>query len=295
MKVVSFEPRQAAGSRLRPRIGIVTAADRIVDVSRALLLRQNGTAPALPDEPLDWFDVEGPWWSAMRDLDRAVDQDPALLESFTQQNCVTHIDHVRLHGPVPRPGKILCVGLNYRDHAAEVKQPLPESPVLFSKASSCVVGHLASVVLPRTSDKNDYEAELAVVGYMNANDVTARDFQKRDGQWVRGKSCDTFAPCGPWLVSAERIADPNDLSIQFRLNGRTMQQSRTREFVFDVGHVLAFTAATTTLEPGDVILTGTPPGVGYVRQPPVYLAAGDVMEVEVEGLGVLRNTVVAPA
>ncbi|MBL8140287.1 MAG: fumarylacetoacetate hydrolase family protein [Acidobacteria bacterium] len=216
---------------------------------------------------------------------------------------------VALLAPIPRPGKIVCAGLNYRDHAIETKMDIPASPILFAKFSSAVVGDGAAVILPATSHRIDYEAELAVVigrrarhvpreaamahvlGYMNANDVSARDFQKDDGQWVRAKSCDTFAPMGPWLVTAESAGDPHALGVRLRLNGRVMQESSTSQFIFDIPALIAFLSATTTLEPGDVILTGTPPGVGFARKPPVYLAAGDVMDVEIDGLGVLRNPV----
>jgi 2-keto-4-pentenoate hydratase/2-oxohepta-3-ene-1,7-dioic acid hydratase in catechol pathway len=210
-----------------------------------------------------------------------------------------------------RPGKIICVGLNYRDHAIESQMAIPASPVIFSKFPSCVIGHAEPVVLPLGSTQVDYEAELAVVirrrahqvtassamehvlGYTCLNDVSARDFQFADGQWQRGKSCDTFAPLGPWIVTADEIPDPHALRIQLRLNGCTMQNSNTDQLIFRIPELIAFLSRTITLEPGDVIATGTPPGVGFARQPPVFLRAGDVMEVEIEGIGVLRNHVVS--
>jgi 2-keto-4-pentenoate hydratase/2-oxohepta-3-ene-1,7-dioic acid hydratase in catechol pathway len=209
-----------------------------------------------------------------------------------------------------RPGKIICVGLNYRDHAEESNMPIPQSPVIFSKFATCVVGPDDEVVLPNTSEKVDYEAEMAVVigrrakhvareqaydyvlGYTNFNDVSARDFQFADGQWVRGKSCDTFAPMGEYIATTDEIADPHKLSIKLRVNGQTMQDSSTEQLIFGVPEVIEFLTRSITLEPGDVIATGTPPGVGFARKPPVFMKDGDVMEVEIEGLGVLRNPVV---
>jgi 2-keto-4-pentenoate hydratase/2-oxohepta-3-ene-1,7-dioic acid hydratase in catechol pathway len=189
---------------------------------------------------------------------------------------------------------------------------VPTSPVIFAKFPTAVVGSGAPILLPPGDERIDFEAELGVVigrrakglseadalscvcGYLNANDVSARGFQKLDGQWVRAKSCDTFAPMGPALVTADEVPGPGALDVRLRLNSEVMQHSNTDEFVFSISALLAFLSATMTLEPGDVILTGTPPGVGFARKPPVYLKAGDIVEVEIEGLGVLRNPVVAP-
>lgn len=221
------------------------------------------------------------------------------------------LSEVELLAPIPRPGKLLCIGLNYRDHAAEIGLKLPERPILFAKYSSCVVGPGASIVLPRISDKVDYEAELAVIigkpakgvaaekaleyvaGYTVMNDVSARDAQMGDGQWVRGKSFDTFAPMGPFLVTRDEVPDPGKLNISLRLNGQTMQDSNTSNLVFGVQELISFLSQAITLEPGDVIATGTPGGVGTSRKPQVFLKAGDVVAVEVEGVGVLENPVVA--
>jgi 2-keto-4-pentenoate hydratase/2-oxohepta-3-ene-1,7-dioic acid hydratase in catechol pathway len=218
---------------------------------------------------------------------------------------------VALHAPVPRPGKILCIGLNYRDHAAEQNVELPKRPLLFSKFATCVQAPGAPIRIPRGSEQTDYEAELAVVigrrcarvreadamrhvlGYCNFHDVSARDFQFADGQWQRGKSCDTFAPFGPFVATTDEVPDPHALRIRLRLNGNTMQDSSTAQLVFTIPQLLASISENITLEPGDVIATGTPPGVGFARKPPVWLRPGDVCEVEVDGLGVLRNPVVA--
>ncbi|MHB0868783.1 MAG: fumarylacetoacetate hydrolase family protein [Chloroflexota bacterium] len=220
------------------------------------------------------------------------------------------VSEVTLLAPVPRPGKLLCIGLNYRDHATEVDMSLPERPVLFSKFPSCVIGPGASIMLPDISDEVDYEAELVVVigkeargvseedameyvaGYTLMNDVSARDVQFGDGQWVRGKSFDSFAPMGPALVTRDEVADPHNLPIFLRLNGETMQSSSTGNLLFNIPQLISFLSQAITLEPGDVIATGTPPGVGMSRKPPVYLKDGDQVVVEVEGIGVLENPVV---
>lgn len=214
----------------------------------------------------------------------------------------------RLPPPV-HPLNFICIGLNYVDHARESKMDLPAQPLLFAKTANAITGHGHSVQIPRGSEQLDYEAELAVVigrrchrvsasealdcvaGYTCANDISARDFQFTDGQWFRGKSCDGFGPLGPWLVTKSEIHDARALSIRLRLNGQTMQDSTTANLIFGVPELVEFVSSFITLEPGDVISTGTPPGVGFARKPPVYLHAGDVVEVDVDKIGVLRNTI----
>lgn len=219
----------------------------------------------------------------------------------------------RLMAPIPRPNKVICIGLNYRDHAAETGAEIPSEPVVFGKFATAITGPGAQIVLPPAAKQVDYEAELVVVigrggkhikaakafehiaGYMCGNDVSARDWQKGrpGGQWLLGKTPDTFAPTGPWLVTADEIPDPHDLPIRLRLNGKAMQDGNTREFIFGVDQVIAHVSQLVTLEPGDLIFTGTPPGVGVARKPPVFLKPGDEVEVEIEGLGTLRNPVIA--
>jgi 2-keto-4-pentenoate hydratase/2-oxohepta-3-ene-1,7-dioic acid hydratase in catechol pathway len=214
---------------------------------------------------------------------------------------------------VTRPSKIIAVGLNYRDHAIETKQEIPTTPVIFAKFPSSINGPDAPVVLPKDDPQGDYEAELAVVigrqakavsesdalnyvaGYMPLNDVSARRWQFADKQWVRGKSCDTFCPTGPWLTTRDAVPDPHALSIRMRVNGNVVQDSNTSNLIFRIPALIAFISAGITLEPGDIIATGTPDGVGVFRKPPVFLKSGDVMEVEIEGLGTLRNRVVESA
>ena len=223
---------------------------------------------------------------------------------------VVNRDDVTLEAPVPRPSKIICIGLNYLDHVKESGAEIPKSPLIFSKFNTCVTASETSILLPVGSDQVDFEAELAVVigrraknielanamdyvyGYTNFNDVSARDMQFADGQWQRGKSCDTFAPFGEFVATKDEIPDPHSLRIQFRLNGKTMQDSNTDQLIFKVPELVEYLSRSITLEPGDVIATGTPPGVGFARKPPVFLKEGDVCEVEVAGLGILINSVV---
>ncbi len=211
--------------------------------------------------------------------------------------------------PIPSPEKILCIGLNYADHARETKAELPPCPVVFNKLPTTILPHEGIVRIPRVSEKVDYEAELVLVigrrgrsipegearghiaAYTCGNDVSARDWQlhKPGGQWFSGKSFDTFGPCGPWMVTADEIPEPGKLGIKLRLNGQVRQDSNTAGFVFPVDHLVSYVSQFCTLNPGDLIFTGTPSGVGMGRQPPAYLKPGDVTEVEIERIGVLRN------
>jgi 2-keto-4-pentenoate hydratase/2-oxohepta-3-ene-1,7-dioic acid hydratase in catechol pathway len=220
---------------------------------------------------------------------------------------------MKLLAPVPRPEKIFCIGLNYADHARETGKEPPPEPVVFSKFVTAVRAHGDSIVLPRLSNKVDYEAELVAVigiggrhipkgkaldhiaGYTCGHDVSARDWQtqKPGGQWLLGKSFDSFAPFGPELVTTDEVGDVSNLKICLRINGQTMQDSRTSQLIFDVAHLVSYLSDVCTLSPGDVIFTGTPPGVGVARKPPVYLQPGDTVEVEIERIGLLRNPVVA--
>jgi 2-keto-4-pentenoate hydratase/2-oxohepta-3-ene-1,7-dioic acid hydratase in catechol pathway len=216
-----------------------------------------------------------------------------------------------LLAPLLSPGKVFCIGLNYRDHALETKQQIPGEPIVFSKFSSAIVGPMVPIILPRASHKVDFEAELVVVigrrgklisaadapsyiaGYMVGNDVSARDWQteKPGKQWLLGKTPDTFGPTGPWMVTADEIPDPCNLGIRLRLNGQTMQDSTTKELIFSPAKLIEHITKVVTIDPGDIIFTGTPPGVGVARTPQVFLKDGDQVEVEIDGLGVLKNPV----
>lgn len=223
------------------------------------------------------------------------------------------VAQARLHAPIHDPQKIVCVGLNYRDHAIESKMAIPKEPVLFSKFPSALIGHGEPIVVPKVSTKVDYEAELVIVigkrgrkiaegsaldhvaGYCVGHDVSARDWQlEKDGkQWMVGKTFDTFAPVGPTLVTEDEVPDPHKLGIRLRLNGKTMQNSNTEQMIFSVAQVVSYLSQVFTLEVGDLIFTGTPPGIGHALNPPVYLRGGETAEVEIDGLGILSNPVVA--
>lgn len=287
-------------------------AGALVDGGRSVLDFEAGGAD-LPqrDGPFAWHDRGGPCFAAARALAAEAEADAARLDALRRSGVVLEREGVRLTSPVPRPGKVIAIGLNYKDHAAESKMELPEVPLVFSKFSSSVVGPDEPVVLPEGSEQCDYEAELGVVvgrvaqrvdearamdcvlGYTCVNDVSARDFQFADGQWQRGKSPDTFCPVGPYVATTDEVPEPERLAIRFRLNGETLQDSNTDQLIFGVAALVSYLSRFTTLEPGDLISTGTPPGVGFARKPPVYIRPGDRMEVEIEGLGVLANPVSA--
>jgi len=227
-----------------------------------------------------------------------------------QASTTIHIADVRIEAPVPRPGKVLAIGLNYRDHAEESGQPIPQRPVVFAKASTCIVGPGDAIDIPRVSRAVDWEAELCFVigktaryvsaadaaqyiaGYTIGNDVSVRDWQFHSPTWIMGKSFDTHGPLGPYLVTPDEVRDGN-LDIKLTVNGEQKQSSNTSQLIFGVGEIIEYLSAGMTLEPGDVVFTGTPAGVGGTRRPPEFLKAGDVVRVEISGLGVLENPVEA--
>ena len=218
---------------------------------------------------------------------------------------------VKLLAPIPRPPKIICIGLNYRDHAAESQLPIPEVPTVFAKFPTATTGHGHPIVLPRNSQKPDYEAEFAVVigkagrrikeenwrehvfGYTCFHDVSARDFQMATSQWMIGKTFDTFAPMGPAIVTADEIDDPHNLRISLSINGEVLQDSNTSNLIFKIPRIIAHLSSVFTLEPGDIIATGTPAGVGFARKPPRWLKPGDEVTVRIQDVGELTNPVVA--
>jgi 2-keto-4-pentenoate hydratase/2-oxohepta-3-ene-1,7-dioic acid hydratase in catechol pathway len=242
---------------------------------------------------------------------------PELLQRAAETAARTtavghHVSEAKLLPPVPDPLKIICIGLNYRDHAAESGVAIPRDPIMFTKFATALVGPEDAIVLPRDSQEVDFEAELVIVigkkgrhiskedapgyvaGYAVGHDVSARDWQlKKDGkQWTIGKTFDTFAPLGPEVVTPDEVGDAHDLGIRLRVNGETMQDSSTKQMIFNSADLVSYLSGVFTLEPGDLIYTGTPPGVGMARKPPVFLKPGDVVEVEIDKLGVLRNPVV---
>ncbi len=307
MQIISFATEESDWRKPRPGI-ILHRGDR--DLGFRLDCEKLFDPADRPTNLLAWFDMDGPWFQEARKVAAAIVADEAAFMAAQEQRWLVPSSDAYWFAPVPRPGKIICIGLNYRDHAAESKMAIPETPVIFSKFPTCVIAPGEPVVLPPQSKQVDYEAELAVVigrraknvsatraydyvlGYTAFNDVSARDFQFADGQWQRGKSCDTFAPMGQTIITTDAIPDPHKLSIKLTLNGQTMQDSNTDQMIFDVPRLIEFLSETITLEPGDVIATGTPPGVGFARNPPVFLKAGDQMEVLIEGMGGLGNPVV---
>lgn len=218
---------------------------------------------------------------------------------------------VHLRAPVPRPGKIVCIGLNYMDHVEETGTEVPSEPAVFAKFANSVIGDGVPIVIPPATSQVDYEVELVAVigrrtrnvtaeeapahvaGYMCGNDVSARDLQTSNAQWTRGKAIDTFLPCGPWLVTADEVGDPQTLQLWCEVNGERLQDSNTSRMIWSVAQLVSFVSQTMTLEPGDLISTGTPPGVGQARTPVRFLHAGDEVVVSVDRVGSLRNPVIA--
>jgi 2-keto-4-pentenoate hydratase/2-oxohepta-3-ene-1,7-dioic acid hydratase in catechol pathway len=299
MKLAQFKTNESAEQRLGVLLG-----DVVYDVAKlARALKESGAGPP------SWLlqanrtqDVINRGESAVRDIE-------ALLTDI-QIGTALPLDSIEFL-PAVYPSKILAIGRNYVDHAIEGGAAPPEAPLLFNKLTNSLSAHNAPIVLPSISVKVDYEAELAVVigrrakrvseaealeyvfGYTLIDDVSARDLQFGDGQWTRGKGLDTFAPLGPFITTRDEIKDVQALKIEGRLNGEVMQSSNTGKMIFKVAYLVSYLSQGITLEPGDVIATGTPDGVGVFRKPPVLLKAGDVFEVEIEGLGTLRNPVIA--
>jgi 2-keto-4-pentenoate hydratase/2-oxohepta-3-ene-1,7-dioic acid hydratase in catechol pathway len=315
MKLVTYESSNGRA------LGVVEG-DSVVDVAGALewggLLPKPEAAlraaveklEAADGPPLDMIDLisRGPeYLAALRQVASV-----AAGAAASEPGLLTPLAKARLRAPIARPPKITCVGLNYADHAREQGIEAPATPVFFLKSANTIVGPGDPIRLPPNTEQPDYEAELAVVigkggsripaerawehvaGYTILNDVTARDMQHGDKQWFRGKSCDTFAPIGPWIVTADEIPDPHHLAISLTLNGETMQDSNTSNLIHRIDFLISYLSQSLTWEPGDLISTGTPPGVGVFRKPPVFIKPGDQISVTVEGLGTLTNPVVAP-
>lgn len=276
------------------RLGALSERD-----GREVVIDLNQAAPDLPNDMLAFLNGG--------DASHAL-ATQALVDPPSE--AVIDRNGVQLAAPIPRPGKIICIGLNYRDHAAESNQPVPEYPTVFAKYASCIIGPGEAIVLPTVTDQIDYEGELAVVigkrarnvaesdalsyvaGYAPFNDVSARDYQHRTSQWTIGKTFDTFGPFGPALVTADEIADPHDLDLRVMIGDEILQSSNTRHLIFTIPQLIAYLSAVMTLEPGDVIATGTPAGVGGARKPQRWLRSGETVRVEISQLGTLENPVV---
>lgn len=259
-----------------------------------------------------WYDVS----EYITDYDEKFFENDGLsvLKTIISEKMLKEISRdIRLGSPVARPSKIICIGLNYSDHAAESKMQLPPEPVIFFKATTAVVGPNDALMIPKNSKKTDWEVELAVViskkasyvdeavalnyvaGYLLHNDYSEREFQlERAGQWVKGKSCDTFAPLGPYLATQDEITDVNDMRLWLTVNGTMMQDGNTKNLVFKIPYLISYVSQFMTLLPGDIISTGTPAGVGLGQKPePVYIKPGDVIELGIHGLGSSRQVAIA--
>ena len=266
-------------------------------------------AVVLEDEGCVDLVAGGGGWKDIKEIIEQGAEALSLIEGMVK-NAPAVVTGVRLLAPLSRPEKIMCIGKNYADHCREMGSPLPERPVLFAKYRNAITGPDAEVELPEESSQVDYEAELAVVigrrckhltpqealsvvfGYTCANDLTMRDAQAAEGQWVRAKTPDSFCPLGPVIVTADEIPDPQNLKITLTLNSELMQDSNTGEMVFGVAELVSRLSASMTLEPGDLLLTGTPPGVGMGRDPQVFLKQGDILCVEIERIGELRTRII---
>lgn len=310
MHLVTFERDH------QPGIGLEVGG-RIVDLKAGFIALRGGTSSAkqeadflFPPSMVEFLSRGEVSLNPAREVDEASKEGRQVL---MEPPASWAFHEVRLLAPVLNPHKIICIGLNYRDHCEENNQPIPEKPIIFAKFPNAITGPDSSILLPRISKKVDYEAELAVIigkkgkripedkaleyvaGYTCANDVSARDLQFGDGQWVRGKTLDTFLPLGPYLVTPEEIPDPHHLAIRCTVNGQVLQDSNTRHLIFNIPKLIAFISQAITLQPGDLISTGTPAGVGAFRKPPIFLKPGDKVTVSIERIGDLTNWVMEEA
>lgn len=293
MRLVRFE------TDCGPRIGAIRG-DVVVDLQAAL--KGSSEQSELPES------MAGLLARGAEGLDLAAEA-LARSERSGDDRCVLPLKQTRLLAPIGDPQKIICVGQNYRDHCVEQNIPLPKTAIIFAKYASALIGPGAPIVIPKLSSHIDYEAEMAfvigkrarhvssteareyVAGYMCMNDVSARDIQRNDGQWVRAKTFDTFAPTGPALVTIDEVPNPHDLNITCTVNDQVLQSSNTRNLIFDVDYLVEYLSAVMTLEPGDIVTTGTPGGVGVYRTPQVFLKPGDQVTVSIQGIGSLTNPV----
>lgn len=293
------------------RLGLA-AGGQIVDLAlayAAVPAAQREGPATLPTDLLAFLHAGDPAMQAARQVEQGVTRG-AITTGPQGEKVLYDQKEVRVAAPIARPAKIICLGLNYADHIAETGAQKPNAPILFAKFANAIIGPGEAIRLPRASSAVDYEAEMAfvigktarrvpleraydyVAGYMNMNDVSARDLQRETSQWLRGKGGDTFAPTGPYLVTKDEVPDPQTLDVRLWLNGQLMQNSNTRHLIFNVPFLVHHITKTMTLEPGDLIATGTPDGVGFARKPPVLLKEGDVVRIEIGNLGVLENPVV---
>jgi len=317
MRLVTYTFRGAT------RLGAMLGEREVLDLNRACALQRAGRAAErgraiadflVPPDMLRFLDAGDPALDAARSaLAWAPERVAAERDAARAAGLLLGLDEpgFRLEAPIPRPGKVLAVGVNYKDHAAEAKIALPSRPIIFAKVSSCITGPFMPIHRPRVSDKLDFEGELCVVigkrarhvpaadalayvaGYTVGNDVSVRDWQFHSPTWMMGKSFDTHGPTGPWLVTRDEIPDPGRLHLRTWVNGVLKQDAELSEMIFGVPALVEYLSQAFTLEPGDVVFTGTPAGVGSTRNPREYLREGDVVRVEVSGIGALENRVIA--
>ncbi|NNV06399.1 fumarylacetoacetate hydrolase family protein [Geobacillus sp. C56-T2] len=303
MKIINYRLGDAV------RAGCIVE-DKVIDLHQAYVARLKADGHPRAEQlaaalvPTDTIGLLEGGEKSLEEAQKAVEF--ALAHGLTIDRA-----HVKMEAPVLKPNKIICVGHNYREHILEMKRELPEYPVIFAKFSNAIIGPEDDIPLPPITSQLDYEAEFAfvigkrarnvkqadaleyVAGYTIVNDVTARDLQRRTIQWLQGKTLDGSAPMGPWLVTKDEIPDPHSLEISLTVNGEERQRSNTKNLVFNVHYLVEFLSHIMTLEPGDVICTGTPGGVGVARNPQVFLQHGDIVRIEVENIGVLENRVAA--
>ncbi|WP_028392486.1 fumarylacetoacetate hydrolase family protein [Bacillus cihuensis] len=297
MKLISFR------NQSKTRIGVIKE-DKILDVQALHEKYKNQIS-------VDSFEFPTDLKQLIEMNEKSIPYVEQLIESHGREN----LDHsfslseVEIMAPISQPEKIICVGLNYLDHCKETGLEPPLSPVIFSKYANAIIGEKEAIEIPVNSEQVDFEAELVVVigkeakriteeeaaeyifGYTIMNDVSARDHQFSDGQWTRGKSADTFAPIGPAIVTKGQVVDPHNLDISLKLNGEVMQQSNTKNLIFRIPYIVSYLSQSMTLKPGDLIATGTPPGVGMGREPKVWLKDGDRVSITIENIGTLNNSV----
>jgi 2-keto-4-pentenoate hydratase/2-oxohepta-3-ene-1,7-dioic acid hydratase in catechol pathway len=288
------------------KVGLVSQG-KIVDLQATYSLMANADFPSDMLSLLESGDVG---LKKIKLIEKYLEKCREKRENTSTHTLLYDFNRVEILSPIPRLRKnIICLGLNYIDHAIETNSPVPSNPIFFTKPPTSVIGMNDSIVLPKCSKKIDYEVELAfvfgrtgrnikeedaydyIVGYTILIDVTARDLQKKHIQWFKGKSLDTFAPIGPYLVTRDEIADPHNLDIVMKINGKIMQKSNTRNLIFNIPTIISAISMDMTIEAGDIVATGTPAGVGYTRNPPLFLKPGDIVEASIEGIGTLRNTV----
>lgn len=314
MRLVTFSYR---GTQ---RVGVVEG-EQIIDANRAYaaVLRERGEVHAraladalVPPDMLGVLEAGERGLTAMREAAGFVREglgSGGQGEAWRRDGVVFTRNEVALKAPLPRPGKLILLGLNYRDHAEETGQKIPEVPTLFSKYTNSVIGPGETILIPRATEQIDYEAEFAfvigrrgyeipeeraleyVAGYTIVNDVSARDYQFVTSQWMVGKTFDTHCPMGPTLVLADEVPDPHALDLQLSIGGEVLQRSNTQQLIFKIPETVAYLSRIMTLEPGDVISTGTPAGVGFTRKPPRWLRPGETVRIEIARLGVLENPV----